>query len=64
VATVAIGGHIKSFLYDPAIRRFILEDGKVRLPDIALRALALVPGQEVTYTCLPPGSGARITIRE
>jgi DNA-binding beta-propeller fold protein YncE len=62
VANVAIGGHIKSFLYDPATRRFILEDGKVRLPDIALRALALVPGQEVTYTCLPPGSGARITM--
>jgi YVTN family beta-propeller protein len=59
VANVALGGRIRSFIYDPVARKFILEDGKVRLPDIALRALSLVPGQEVTYTCLPPGSGSR-----
>jgi hypothetical protein len=28
--------------------------------DSALRALANTPGQEVTYTCTPPGSGKRI----
>jgi DNA-binding beta-propeller fold protein YncE len=28
--------------------------------DADLRALALTPGQEVTYTCVPPGSGTRI----
>jgi DNA-binding beta-propeller fold protein YncE len=28
--------------------------------DVALRALALIPGQELTYTCVPPGSGVRI----
>jgi DNA-binding beta-propeller fold protein YncE len=33
--------------------------GDVRT-DVALRALALVPGQELTYTCAPPGAGARI----
>jgi hypothetical protein len=33
-------------------------DGQVAEAD--LRALALTPGQEVTYTCVPPGSGARI----
>jgi DNA-binding beta-propeller fold protein YncE len=78
VATVALGGRIRSFLYGPITRKFILEAGsqrdattefaehhdgrnaKLRLPDFALRALALVPGQEVTYTCLPPGSGSRI----
>jgi len=27
----------------------------VVLSDAALRALAKVPGQEVTFTCLPPG---------
>jgi hypothetical protein len=32
------------------------------LTDAALRALALVPGQELTYTCVPPGSGPRMGI--
>jgi DNA-binding beta-propeller fold protein YncE len=32
------------------------------LSDVALRALALVPGQELTYTCVPPGSGPRMGI--
>ena len=30
--------------------------------DTALRALATVPGQELTYSCVPPGSGTRIAI--
>jgi len=29
------------------------------LSDAALRALAATPGQELTYTCVPPGSGLR-----
>jgi len=32
------------------------------LSDAALRALASVPGQELTYTCAPPGSGPRMGI--
>jgi hypothetical protein len=28
----------------------------------ALRALAATPGQELTYTCVPPGSGPRVAI--
>jgi DNA-binding beta-propeller fold protein YncE len=32
------------------------------LSDAALRALALVPGQELTYTCVPHGSGIRMGI--
>jgi DNA-binding beta-propeller fold protein YncE len=59
VATVALGGRMRRFTYDPSARKFISDDGRLRLPDLALRVLALVPGQEVTYTCLPPGSGAR-----
>jgi hypothetical protein len=35
-------------------------DASAPLSDSALRALAAVAGQEVTYTCAPPGSGARI----
>ncbi|MBO0857301.1 MAG: hypothetical protein J2P21_02385 [Chloracidobacterium sp.] len=62
VANVTLGGRVRNFLYDPVTRKFISEDGKMRLPDIALRALAAEPGQEVTYTCLPPGSGSRIAL--
>ncbi len=32
------------------------------LSDAAVRALAAVPGQELTYTCVPPGSGERIGV--
>lgn len=32
------------------------------LSDAALRSLASVAGQELTYTCVPPGSGTRIGI--
>jgi hypothetical protein len=32
------------------------------IPDAALRLLAAVPGQELTYTCVPPGSGQRLGI--
>ena len=34
------------------------DDPTISDPD--LRASALLPGQEVTYTCVPPGSGTRI----
>jgi len=30
------------------------------ISDSDLRAAALVPGQEVTFTCVPPGSGTRV----
>jgi hypothetical protein len=39
---------------------FVPGDASAPLSDSALRALAAVAGQEVTYTCVPPGSGARI----
>src|SRR5262249_7040341 len=32
------------------------------LTDAQLRAIAATPGQEVTYTCVPPGSGVRIGV--
>ncbi len=35
--------------------------GDVRA-EAALRALAATPGQELTYTCAPPGSGARMGV--
>jgi YVTN family beta-propeller protein len=32
------------------------------LDDASLRALAATPGQELTYTCVPPGSGKRLGV--
>lgn len=58
VARVAQGGAIRGFVFDPATSRFV--DGATSLTDAALRALAGTAGQEVTFTCAPPGSGARL----
>jgi hypothetical protein len=60
VARVAQGGQIQGFLFDPGTSRFVPAGGGAGLSDGALRALAATPGQEVTYTCVPPGSGARL----
>jgi DNA-binding beta-propeller fold protein YncE len=37
-------------------------NGDAPIDAAALRALAGVPGQELTYTCVPPGSGTRIGV--
>src|SRR5262249_25240632 len=62
LASVALGRRIKGFLYDPVTNNFIPDDGTTHLSDGALRALAATPGQEVTYTAVPPGSGSRIAL--
>ena len=36
--------------------------GQPKITDIALRLMALLPKREVTYTCVPPGSGRRLGI--
>jgi DNA-binding beta-propeller fold protein YncE len=60
VARVAQGGTIRGFVFDPAAGSFVAPGGGAALSDGALRALAATPGQEVTFTCVPPGSGARM----
>jgi hypothetical protein len=60
VARVAQGGAVQGFLFDPGSSTFVPAGGGTALSDGALRALAATPGQEVTFTCVPPGSGARI----
>jgi DNA-binding beta-propeller fold protein YncE len=60
VATGALGGVIKGSLFDPSTSTFLPAGGGAPLSDAAVRALAATPGQEVTFTCVPPGSGARI----
>jgi hypothetical protein len=59
VAQLLEVGTRRGYLFDVATTTFVAADG-TRRSDAALRALASVPGQEVTYTCTPPGSGRRI----
>jgi YVTN family beta-propeller protein len=59
VARVVEGGVSRGLVYNPSTQAFVAADGSQR-NDAAVRALATVPGQEVTYTCTPPGSGTRI----
>jgi DNA-binding beta-propeller fold protein YncE len=62
VAKVVQGGRVKGFLFDPAGNSFIPDDNTANVSDSVLRALATTPGQEVTYTCVPPGSGTRVAL--
>ena len=62
VAKVAAAGRVRGFLFDPATGTFKGDDGTTGVPEANLRAVAATPGQEVTYTCVPPGSGVRIGI--
>jgi DNA-binding beta-propeller fold protein YncE len=59
VASVVEGGTVRGYLFNTASSSFVSSSGTTR-SDSALRALANTPGQEVTYTCTPPGSGKRI----
>jgi len=54
VARATVLGRATSFRVQ-ASGMFQPDDGSAALSDAALRALATTPGQEVTYTCLPPG---------
>jgi hypothetical protein len=59
VAHVVVNGTPRSYLYEPGNASFAPSDGSPALSDAMLRALASTPGQEVTYTAWPPGSGPR-----
>jgi hypothetical protein len=59
VAKVVQNGTTRGLLFEPAAGNFRDANGQ-RLTDAQLRALAGTAGQEVTYTAVPPGSGARI----
>jgi DNA-binding beta-propeller fold protein YncE len=60
VAKLVIGKRPKGFFYNPKTGQFVPSDGGAALADADLRKLAGKRGQEITYTCAPPGSGARI----
>ncbi len=59
VARVSINQRNRGYLLRPD-GRFEPDDGSALLTDGELRNLALVQGQEVTYTAVPPGSGRRL----
>jgi len=54
VARAVIGGQLVSYKLQPTMS-FLPDNGGPSITDAALRALAATVGQEVTYTCLPPG---------
>jgi DNA-binding beta-propeller fold protein YncE len=60
VARVAQGGTVKGFLFNPANSTFVPSGGGASLTDAQIRALAGTAGQEVTFTAVPTGSGARL----
>jgi len=63
IAKVAIAGQPRGFLYDASADAFVGETegrGRVAIPSLPFRALARIPGQEITFTCVPPGSGPRM----
>ena len=56
VARAVVGTRATAFWLQPG-GAFLPDDGGAPVPDSAVRALAATAGQEVTYTCLPPGWG-------
>jgi hypothetical protein len=58
-----IAGAPRGWLFDPPTNNFIPDKiSESALSDAALRAFANTAGQELTYTCVPPGSGTRMGI--
>jgi hypothetical protein len=60
LATVVQGGTAVRYLFSPSSSTFTAGNGSGTISDAALRKLAATPGQEVTFTCVPPGSGSRM----
>jgi DNA-binding beta-propeller fold protein YncE len=57
-----IGGETRGGYLTPAGTFQLDRAADAPLADADLRALTAMPGQELTYTCVPPGSGRRIGI--
>jgi DNA-binding beta-propeller fold protein YncE len=66
VAAATVQGVAMQWLYQPLDGSFQPDDGGQLISDAALRALAGGgkggDGSEVTYTCVPPGSGVRVAL--
>ena len=56
-----VDGEARGYLFDPVQGRFKSDRAAAPIvDDETLRALAAVPGQTLTYTCVPPGEGTRL----
>jgi YVTN family beta-propeller protein len=54
VARAVVGGKVVAYRMQPN-KSFVAVNNTATLTDAAVRALASTAGQEVTYTCMPPG---------
>ena len=62
VAKGIVNGETRGWVYRPGLTLFQSDRAAETVTDAQLRALATTAGQEITYTCVPPGSGDRIGI--
>ncbi len=63
VAKGTVAGEARGWHYRPATNDFQSDRAaEAPLSDASLRALAAIAGQELTYTCQPPGSGLRLGV--
>jgi DNA-binding beta-propeller fold protein YncE len=60
VAKGKIGGVPQSWLMNASNGNWIPDNGGAQISDSSLRALSNTAGQELTFTCVPPGSGNRV----
>jgi YVTN family beta-propeller protein len=61
VAKGNVGAEQRSWLYDPGADQFESDRAAETPIDlVTLKGLAHTPGQELTFTCAPPGSGVRM----
>jgi uncharacterized protein (TIGR03437 family) len=60
VAKGKVNGQAAGFLYNPQQNTFTSAQTSATFSDAALRALAQNSGDELTFTCTPPGSGSSI----
>ncbi len=56
-----IGGQPRGFLFDPSSETYLADTGE-SIPSGALKDLANVDGQALTFTCVYPGGGVRVGI--
>jgi DNA-binding beta-propeller fold protein YncE len=63
VAKVVMNGTVQGFLFNPSAGNFTAANGGA-ISDASLRGLAATAGQEVTFTAVPPGSGARVAFSQ
>ncbi|MCG8590296.1 MAG: hypothetical protein MJE66_13475 [Proteobacteria bacterium] len=58
-----VNGEDRGYLFDPGSGTYDSDRAaEAGLSQAALDALAAAPGQSLTYTCVPPGSGVRVAV--